>query len=175
MAGLSCSRKERGELGVIRISCLKLGTAELNSAGAALCHFTEALCVCSRQSPGMLMVPPATRGSGNEHLLSAISPCYYFGPLTMNEVQAELSTNHLELHVKGSDELALEPVASRSLSEPSLQYLPLNASAAPPASLLLHSLGKAGLPPFAQTLPVLIAFLCGTSQASRAAAENEEL
>lgn len=61
------------------------------------------------------MVLPSTRGTGNEHLLSAISPCYYLGPLTMNEVRAELSTNHRELHVKGSDELAAEPLASQAV------------------------------------------------------------
>lgn len=63
--------------------------------------FDTTMCACSRLNPGMLMELPSTRGSGNEHLLSAISACYYFGPLTMNEVQAKLNTNHLELCVKG--------------------------------------------------------------------------
>lgn len=36
MASLFCTPKEGGEFGVIRISCLKLETAELGSIGAAL-------------------------------------------------------------------------------------------------------------------------------------------
>ena len=49
----------------------------------------------------MLMALTSKRHNENEHLLSAISVCYYFGPLAMNEVQAKLNTNHPELHVKG--------------------------------------------------------------------------
>lgn len=51
--------------------------------------------------PGATNDAASKRDNENELWLSAISVCYYFGPLAMNQVQAELPTRHREPQVKG--------------------------------------------------------------------------